>query len=102
MHGAVALVRNGRREVAQVAADAGELKGRCIFLACTGTRRVVDRVVHVGERGAAVDDAIKGIRALNAGTEADGLEERLRSGAERVDRRPAQRVREAALLEGVA
>jgi coenzyme F420-reducing hydrogenase beta subunit len=73
-----------------------------VFLAAARAHGVVDGVVHVAERGHAVDDAGQRIGALNARAEADGLEEGLRGGAEGGNRRLAQRIGKADALEGVA
>ena len=101
MHGQEALVGDEWREVAHIAPDARKLEDRRVFLAGARTHWIVDRVVGVGERDLAVDDAGQRIRSLNSRPEADGLEEGLRGGAEGRDRRLAQRIGEADALEGM-
>ena len=83
VHGDEALVGDKGENVAHVAPDACRLEGRREFLAGARTHRVVDGVVGIGKRNLAVDDAGQRIRTLDSGTEADGLEEGLRSGARR-------------------
>ena len=86
VHRPVALVSHEGREVAHIAPDTCCLQCRGELFAGARAQRVVDRVVGVGERNGACDDALKRVGTLNAGPEADGLEESLRGGAECSDR----------------
>ena len=101
MHGAVALVRHERREVPDIAPQTGKLERCRVFVSAARADRVVNRVVAVRERNLAGDNARERAVTLDAAAEADGLEERLRRGAERRNRSPRKRVSEANPLEGV-
>ena len=99
VHGDVALVGNGRVDIAHVAPQAGNLQESGVLFAIVGAQRVRNRVVGVAEAEIAIDDAGQRVRALNSRAESNGLEKCRRSRAEGRNRGLGERVGHADALE---